>query len=966
MFYLQIQRKRDEWLQSDDCPVRPLLAYIEQRGMMRDAQVEAIKTFLYLKVACQCQPLWQLFDRGTFNSLNLDEVALTPGARHTLESTPAAKALLEYSRLKDKGGRQLAPLLEQYIKDHPQQTDYTQAFRDIFYGADYPDYVFSLPMGAGKTFLMAAFIHLELYFAYTEPDNPAFAHNFMILAPSGLKASIVPSIRHIQDFDPTWVLPEPAASQVHRMIHFEVLDEQKTAQRSNLVKNPNAQKINQLGPIDDLCGLVAVTNAEKVILDKVDKDKGNDPSLYTQEEWQEVKQSNELRQIIGRIPALSIYIDEVHHASDGDIRLRQVVNQWTRSKTFNSVMGFSGTPYLKTAESVTLGNTFTIRNTDLSNVVYHYPLTQGIGNFLKRPRIKTTDNTQENIIREGLGEFLDHFGHTVYPNGTCAKVAIYCSRIENLEEVVYPMVCDIMGSRGYNPAETVLRYHGGNKEYPTPSGSAAEFAALDSEISRIRVVLLAQIGKEGWDCKSLSAVILPQKGACPQNMVLQTACRCLRQVERGNSDERALIWLNDDNAKTLNRELDKQQNTSINEVNNLPPLNKKRIDRYVRRQVPPIDFYQLKISYDTLITEDCTDPRPRLDAEKILGASLMQEAVVHEQDMEGHVVADELILQTDEDEQMPITFHQWLLAVSKEGMGLMPMAQLLAYEPELRHLYDRNTLKEADGMVYLNSQYNQKRVRALVRQAFSPRRDISVRKETVHEKADILVMKNLTSPLFVDDDQRFYPRQEMVHHIVESDHVDRSDTLDEETEQAIRQIKALHLPNEEEMIAQLLKGRQQQTHVHRVKDKTYHYLPYHLDSSFEVKYFAEHLLAALGNKQLEAYFNGDDQLTQFKILCYHQQGNQWHYIGRYVPDFLVLQRNEAGDIHRILIIETKGEGFSAKFVPRKEFMEQEFVRLNNERFGYRRFDFLYIEDTLSPEETDKRTLRRIQEFFETD
>ncbi len=37
---------------------------------------------------------------------------------------------------------------------------------------------------------MAAFIYLELYFACNEPENPAFAHNFIIFAPSGLKSSV--------------------------------------------------------------------------------------------------------------------------------------------------------------------------------------------------------------------------------------------------------------------------------------------------------------------------------------------------------------------------------------------------------------------------------------------------------------------------------------------------------------------------------------------------------------------------------------------------------------------------------------------------------------------------------------------------------------------------------------------------------------------------------------------------------
>jgi hypothetical protein len=149
----------------------------------------------------------------------------------------------------------------------------------------------------------------------------------MILAPSGLKSSIIPSLKKIQKFDPSWVLPEPAASNIRRLIKFEILDEQKTASKSNLVKNPNAQKINNHQPLSDLWGLVAVTNAEKVILDKWDKEKGNNRSLYSAEEWEEMKLSNELREIIKRIPSLSIFIDEVHHASDGDIKLRQVVNE---------------------------------------------------------------------------------------------------------------------------------------------------------------------------------------------------------------------------------------------------------------------------------------------------------------------------------------------------------------------------------------------------------------------------------------------------------------------------------------------------------------------------------------------------------------------------------------------------------------------------------------------------------------
>lgn len=965
MFYKLIEKKRNEWLSSPDCKVRDLLSYIEQQGKMRDAQIEAIKTFLFLKLACQNKPLWQLFCEGAFNSLDLDPLEISHIARQVLKSTPAAKALFEYSRMTDRNGRQLAPQMEQYIKDHPEDINYEQAFRDIFYGVSYPDYIFSLPMGAGKTFLMAAFIHLELYFSMLEPENPSFAHNFMVLAPSGLKSSIVPSIRHIQDFDPTWVLPEPAASQIHNQIQFEILDEQKTASKSNLVKNPNAQKINNHQPLSDLWGLVAVTNAEKVILDKWDKEKGNDPNLYTAEEWEEVKLSNELREIIKRIPSLSIYIDEVHHASDSDIKLRQVVNEWTKSQHFNSVLGFSGTPYLKTAESVTLGGNFAIRNTDLSNVVYDYPLVKGIGNFLKRPRIKTTNNTQDAIIREGVTEFLNQFKDTIYPNGTCAKMAIYCSRIENLEEKVLPLVTELVSGYGLDPSETILPYHGGNKEYPITAEAKADFEALDTEISKYKIVLLAQIGKEGWDCKSLTGVILPQKGACPQNMVLQTSCRCLRQVERGNTDEQALIWLNDDNANILNKELQKQQNTSIKEVNDLAAQRLKRIDRFVRRDVPPIDFYQLKIYYNTLIVEEDTDPVERLDAEKMLATSLMREIVTHEQDLQGNMVHDDVAVYQDEDEMEPVTFNQWLMRISKEGMGQMPMSQLLAYEKPLRRLFNMASYTGPDGITFLLDSYDQKRIRSLVRQAFSPKRDIEVRKETIHDAARILVVENLETPVYTDDDSHYYPKQAIVHNIVEEDQKGNNpDEVDAQTEAAINQIKQLHLPNEEELIAQLLAGKKSKST--EVKDKTYHYLPYKFDSGLEIRYFSDRLLTAVADRPLEVYFNGDDTLTQFKINCYHRVGERWNYIGRYVPDFLMLQRDEAGHIYKVLIIETKGEGYAAKFVPRREFMEQEILRLNNEKFGYQRFDFLYIEDTQTPDEQTAKTINKIKQFFNID
>ena len=163
MFYRIIQRKRNEWLSQRDCPISALLSYMERKGMMRDAQVEAIKTYLFLKIKCQNKPLWRLFTEGDFLSLDLDQISLTQKARTLLRTNKAAASLYEYACQKDDKGGWAMPALKQHIEEHPDQIDYVDVFKRLFYKVTYPDYIFSLPMGAGKTYLMAAFIYLDLY-----------------------------------------------------------------------------------------------------------------------------------------------------------------------------------------------------------------------------------------------------------------------------------------------------------------------------------------------------------------------------------------------------------------------------------------------------------------------------------------------------------------------------------------------------------------------------------------------------------------------------------------------------------------------------------------------------------------------------------------------------------------------------------------------------------------------------------
>ena len=120
---------------------------------MRDAQIEAIKVYLFLKIACECKPLEFLFRCGVFNAINLNDMELSTATRKYLEGNSAATALFEYSRLKNDKGEQVSETLEKQIKKDPSSIDYDGFFRNAFYGVSYPDYLFSLPMGAGKTHL---------------------------------------------------------------------------------------------------------------------------------------------------------------------------------------------------------------------------------------------------------------------------------------------------------------------------------------------------------------------------------------------------------------------------------------------------------------------------------------------------------------------------------------------------------------------------------------------------------------------------------------------------------------------------------------------------------------------------------------------------------------------------------------------------------------------------------------------
>ena len=950
MFYKMIENKRNQWLSSPDCTITSLIDYIIKIGQMRDAQIEAIKTYLFLKIACEAKPLATLFKQGAFNTLDLNDLEISQSTRDYLISHPSAAALFEYACMKNDNDEQVSAKLEKTIKKSPDSIDYNKVWNDTFYGVTYTDYLFSLPMGAGKTYLMAAFIYLDLYFALNEPQNPAFAHNFIIFAPSGLKSSVVPSLKTIQNFNPAWIIPEPAATDIKRMISFEVLDQSKTEKKSNKTKNPNVQKIANHQPLSELFGLVAVTNAEKVILDRIQEKEGQ-IRWFEDSDDDKDRQANELRNLIGKLPSLSIFIDEVHHAVSDEIKLRAVVSKWAENQTVNSVIGFSGTPYLEKAEKIKITDDLAVGTAEITNIVYYYPLIDGVGNFLKRPIVKIAEVADSSrIIENGVRLFFDTYKDTVYDGGLVAKLGIYCGTIEKLEEIVYPIVSSIAAEYGIS-SDTILKFLKGNKQYPQPADSQMQFDILDKSISKIRVALLVQIGKEGWDCKSLTGIILSQEGDCPKNMVLQTSCRCLRQVVKG-TPETALIYLNDTNADKLNAQLLQQHHISLKEFSeaNNAKTTIQRYNRMAYLKLPKVDFYQLKINYESLVIEeaDIVGGISKSTNNTTIAADIIRTTDLSMQDL-GIAVDD------SERGNEPASYNAWLYRITKGSFGFVTMEQLRPYNEALDAIFEQITYTK-DGIRYYSSKYNHALIEANIRKAFCDKCSFSTREELIPEEANLLNITNFSSTVQTEKPEDYYPDAKTVENIIQDDKGKLK--VDPKIQQLIE--LAVATGN-----ADFAKNLRKQNSSHPQKNRSFHYLPYHTDSGFEQTFLTEILaLDDIAALDLEVYYNGDRAMTEFKIKCYKNSNDKWSYVGIYTPDFLIIKRKD-GKIHRAIIVETKGDIYKndPAFKDKRIFMETEFAKKNNAAFGYERFDYLYLEDSLPDKDRIILTHKRIKEFF---
>ena len=117
---------------------------------------------------------------------------------------------------------------------------------------EYPNYIFALTMGVGKTLLMATCIFYDFVLARKFPDDPLYCHNALIFAPD---KTVLQSLREIEGFDFSRVLPPEHANWLQANLKLQYLEE--AGATLNVVNNSDYNLI--------------ISNTQKILLKRKSK-----------------------------------------------------------------------------------------------------------------------------------------------------------------------------------------------------------------------------------------------------------------------------------------------------------------------------------------------------------------------------------------------------------------------------------------------------------------------------------------------------------------------------------------------------------------------------------------------------------------------------------------------------------------------------------------------------------------------
>ena len=280
----------------------------------------------------------------------------------------------------------------------------------------YPNYIFALTMGTGKTILMATCMFYEFLLANEFQSDARYCHNALVFAPD---KTVLQSLKEIESFDLALVVPPEYVNFLTTHLRFHYLEKAGTSlttldrSRFNIVVS-NTQKI-----------ILKRRNKEKTPLSQLFEARGDGvlaSDVYAEASdlyaWDQPEEEGELTtnqrfEKLCRLEQLGIYVDEAHHAfgkklakdmgigaKATDTSLRTTIDilagNLNRSGTrVVACYNYTGTPY--------------VGKEVLPEVVYAYGLKEAIDKgFLKKVDLLSYRNARsDEFVDIAIERFLD-------------------------------------------------------------------------------------------------------------------------------------------------------------------------------------------------------------------------------------------------------------------------------------------------------------------------------------------------------------------------------------------------------------------------------------------------------------------------------------------------------------------------------------------------------------------------------
>jgi SNF2 family DNA or RNA helicase len=210
-------------------------------AFLRRPQFEALETYVFLKEFLGNKHLYQIFEAW-------------------YQKQAPFEGRSEAGINQKTGQVGLFGPIEMYAEETKET--YEQIFKQIkAFQQAYPNFIFALTMGLGKTILMATSIFYEFLLANKYPKDERYCHNALVFAPD---KTVLQSLKEIQTFDKSLVVPKQNLNWLEAHLKFYFLDKTGDA----------------LNAIDRSAYNIVISNAQKIILKRSHKEPSPSELLF--------------------------------------------------------------------------------------------------------------------------------------------------------------------------------------------------------------------------------------------------------------------------------------------------------------------------------------------------------------------------------------------------------------------------------------------------------------------------------------------------------------------------------------------------------------------------------------------------------------------------------------------------------------------------------------------------------------